>query len=350
MTSYTLFSDSSMLDNLVHNRMNFKWYPTKNIKVVTELRNRFFVGDQVRKNPIYDQLLKTSNDHFDWTYTIEDKGNYIFFFMIDRAYGQYTRDRLEVKMGRQRINWGISAAWNPNDIFNAFSYFNFDYEERPGSDALSVKYYTGIASSVEVAAKLANDLYGFTGAALWKFNKYGYDFQLLSGVTKQNMVIGGGWAGNISKAGFKGETSYFAPMENAVDKTEVLVASLSLDYSFKNSLYLNGSALYNSNGSTSPSFLDQILYYKGNISAKNLSPYRWSAFLQGSYQFHPLVTGGMAVIGYPGSKNIFLGPYAGISILQNLDLDFFAQIMFSEIHHTYQAATQAYFVRFKYSF
>ena len=350
MTSYTLFADSGLLDNLVHNRLNFKWFINPNFKLVAEMRNRFIVGDQLRFNPFYAEGLETSNDYFDLSYTIEDKGNYIVHLMMDRLYLQYTLQNLEIKAGRQRINWGISSAWNPNDIFNAFSYFDFDYEERPGSDAVILKYYTGIASSIEIAGNAAENLDEFTGAGLWHINFKNYDFQVLTGISNRNLVIGGGWAGNIKKAGFKGEASYFTPTINALDTTTSLSATISLDYSFKNSLYLNASTLYSSNGTAHPSTLDQVFYYSGNISAKYLSPYLWSVFVQGAYQFHPLIYGGAAVIGYPGNTDLFLGPYMTFSILQSLDFDIFAQILLSEVNEIYRVTTQAYFFRFKYSF
>ncbi|MEQ8324493.1 MAG: hypothetical protein RIC15_06495 [Vicingaceae bacterium] len=350
MTSHTLISDSSLTDNLVHNRLNFKWYPSDHVKVVAEMRNRLFIGDQVRFNPFFTQLLKGANDYFDWTYSVENNGNFVLHFMLDRAYLQYSLEKLEIKLGRQRVNWGINTVWNPNDLFNAFSYFDFDYEERPGSDAISIRYYTGVASSIEVAGKMADDLTNFTGAGLWRFNLNNYDYQILGGLSNNNLVVGGGWAGNILKAGFKGEGSYFLPLSNALDKSEVLVASVSMDYSFKNSLYINVSGLYSSNGSVSPNFIEQALYYSGNISAKYLSPYRWSVFLQSGYQFHPLVNGGLALITYPASGDAFIGPYVGVSVLQNLDLDAFAQVLFSQINGTYQTTTQAYYLRLKYSF
>ena len=37
----------------------------------------------------------------------------------------------------------MNLVWNPNDLFNAFSFVDFDYEERPGSDALRIQKYTG---------------------------------------------------------------------------------------------------------------------------------------------------------------------------------------------------------------
>ena len=36
-------------DNLVHNRLNFKWYPHQNWKLVAEMRNRLVYGRR-RKN------------------------------------------------------------------------------------------------------------------------------------------------------------------------------------------------------------------------------------------------------------------------------------------------------------
>ena len=49
--------------------------------------------------------------------------------MLDRAWIDYTRGKLQLRLGRQRINWGTNLVWNPNDVFNTFSYFDFDYEE-----------------------------------------------------------------------------------------------------------------------------------------------------------------------------------------------------------------------------
>ena len=54
---------------------------------------------------------------------------------------------------RQRINWGQTLVWNPNDIFNAYSYFDFDYIERPGSDAIRLQYYPDYSSAIEMAVK-----------------------------------------------------------------------------------------------------------------------------------------------------------------------------------------------------
>ena len=73
---------------------------------------------------------------------------------IDRLWVDFNYGKLQVRAGRQRINWGQTLIWNPNDIFNAYSFFDFDYIERPGSDAVRVQYYPGSSSSVEAAVKV----------------------------------------------------------------------------------------------------------------------------------------------------------------------------------------------------
>jgi hypothetical protein len=112
---------------------------------------------------------------------------------------QYTNEKLQVTAGRQRINWGQTFVWNPNDIFNTYSYFDFDYEEKPGSDAVRVQYFLNPTSAFELAAKLDRQNKA-TIAGLYRFNKLNYDIQFLSGITdEQDFVAGAGWSGQILK-------------------------------------------------------------------------------------------------------------------------------------------------------
>lgn len=61
--------------------------------------------------------------------------------MIDRLWIDWAYKKWELRAGRQRINWGKTSVWNPNDLFNTFNYANFDYEEQAGSDAIKLSYY-----------------------------------------------------------------------------------------------------------------------------------------------------------------------------------------------------------------
>ncbi|MFY0652647.1 MAG: hypothetical protein JXQ96_11465 [Cyclobacteriaceae bacterium] len=356
MTSVTQASQRSFVENLVHNRLNFIYYANDNLTFYGELRNRIFVGDFVSEIPSYSRLIDNNNDYFDLSANLIDNRSLVFNTMIDRAYMQWNKNDWEIKLGRQRVNWGVNLAWNPNDWFNAYSFFDFDYEERRGSDAIRVNYYTGAASSVEVAVKMADSMDEFVGAALWKINKWNYDIQFQSGVANGDLALGLGWAGNLGMAGFKGEVTYLNPIESTrvnAGYDQMLLASISVDYSFKSSLYFNGSILYHSENSVDPLIgLNAIgNSTMENFTMRNLTNYRWSSFLQSAFQFSPLITGSVSVMAFPGTNALFLNPGFSYSLSQNVDLGVFGQVFFDEeILGSYAAIQKSVFVRLKWSF
>ena len=333
-------------DNLLHHRLNFKWYPTDEFTLKADLRNRFFWGDQPQ-NPLasFSEQLDAANDHFDMSWEWSDRSGVAAQSMIDRLYFEYVKNDWEIRLGRQRINWGISTLWNPNDIFNAYNFADFDYEERPGVDAARVKYYTGFSSSVEVAVSMFDSLENATAAAKWNFNVKGYDLQLIGGVFQNEIVSGGGWAGNLKGASLKGEFTFFTPIDTG--KTSA-AATFNVDYQFSNSLYANVGFLYNSNGTTSAD-LTQLLALQ--LSAKNLYPFRYTVFTQFGYPLNPLLNLGGALIYSPGDANaIFFTPTVTYSLKQNLDLDFVAQVLFNDNGMKYVSPVQAGFLRVKWSY
>ena len=339
--------DTIFLDELIHQRLNFKWFINDKFTLKAGLRNRIFLGDFVKSNTTYgEQVDDSSNDYFDLSVLVINKPSLVMHSVLDRLYLEYSSGNWEIRLGRQRVNWGINTLWNPNDIFNAFSFTDFDYEEKPGSDAIRIKYYTGFASSIEIAAKAADNLDDAVFAGLWKFNKKDYDFQILAGYMKQDFVIGGGWAGNIKKAGFKGEFSYFIPIEDK-EAYKAFAATLGIDYSFANSFYISSGFLFNSLGTTKG---DASSLFTFDLSAKNLYPYKLALFTQVSYPFTPLLNGGLALIYSPvESQALFLNPQLTFSIKENWDINLIGQVVFDK-RDKYTSPLQAMFLRLKYSY
>jgi hypothetical protein len=342
----TPFLDTLLLDNLFHNRINFRWYVNDKLTFRADMRNRIFYGDLVKLNPNFGKEVEdANNDFFDLSATLIDRGDLVVHSMIDRLYLEYITGKWEVRAGRQRINWGINSVWNPNDIFNAYSFTDFDYEERPGSDALRVKYYTGFTSSIEIAVKAFDDPDEAVGALLWKFNKREYDFQLLAGVAQQDIVLGGGWAGNIKNASFKGEFTYFNALQDSVENS--FTGTLATEYSFEKGLFLSGGFLYNSNGSNETG---STILFNSQLSAKNLYPYKYALFAQAGRPLTPILTAGLAVIYSPVKTHpLFINPTISYSIAQNWDLDLIAQIVFNKTIR-YESPTQVVFLRVKFSY
>ena len=110
--------------------------------------------------------------------------------ILDRLYVDFQSGKWQVIAGRHRINWGMNLVWNPTDIFNTFSVFDFDYEERPGTDAVLVKYYSSSTSHLEVVYELADNLEESSVVGRGKLNFENYDVQLFTGYQKQYWVAG----------------------------------------------------------------------------------------------------------------------------------------------------------------
>lgn len=321
-------STSDSLDHLIlnqfHNRLNFRWDANEKLVFDLEIRNRLFFGQMVRKFPGYEQIIDEEGGYFDLGAVLISADSWFLHSAIDRVWIDYTIGKLQVRAGRQRINWGVNLVWNPNDIFNTFSYFEFDYEERPGTDGLKLQYYTGETSSAELVYKAGRNNDESAVAGMYRFARFNYDFQVLGGWMGKDFVLGTGWSGDIKGGGFRGEVSWFIPREEDNDSYEALVASISGDYYFKNNIYIHGAVLYNSYGTTGDA--GGRSFFQPDISAKMLSMGRYNLFGQVSYPFTPLINGSFSSIVNPCDGSLFVGPTIVYSLSTNLELMLNAQL------------------------
>ncbi|HSM63564.1 MAG TPA: hypothetical protein VK833_06475, partial [Gillisia sp.] len=331
---------------LLHNRLNFKYIPSTSLTARLEVRNRVFYGDNVQNIPGFSGYISQDSGIADLSWNIIDNRDLLFNSTIDRALINYTKGDWDITVGRQRVNWGMNLIWNPNDIFNTYNFLDFDYEERPGSDAIRIQYYTGDFSKIELAAKKGKSGDDKIIAAMYKFNKASYDIQLITGVYKKDWIIGAGWAGNLKDAGFKGEISYFVPYETYSDSENVLSTSVSVDYAFKKGLYIYGSILYNSSAEDSSSKLENLLY--SSLSAKNLMPFKYSGFLQLAKEFTPIFRGTFSSIYSPTNHSVILMPSLDYSVATNWDLNFTGQSFFE--FENPKNLGNSIFVRLRWSF
>jgi hypothetical protein len=360
MITFNDLKDSTLVDNLIHNRLNFRWYPTDKLRVYGALRSRLFIGETTKLlGDDFVDFIEYDTYFFDLSWTIINEGAFMLHTIIDRLYLEWLHNDITLKVGRQRINWGINTVWNPNDIFNAYSYFDFDYEERPGTDAIRLEYYTGINSSLDIAVSLPAETIGLDGrkintlsaAIMYKTNQWNYDFQFLTGYSRENWVLGAGWAGNLGSASLKGEMSYFLPVEETELDPKAFVGTISIDHSIKKLSY-NVSYLFNSAGPNVLGAEGLLLLSSRSLTAKNLSPYKHSGFIQASYQIHPLVNGGMGIMLFPPNKAMFLSPFVSWNVFQDFDIDFIVQGFYGEniASDSFRALSVSYFLRGKWSF
>lgn len=348
---YKNFGKDWMTESLFHNRLNFKYYPSEHLTFALGMRNRFIYGDFVKSFPEYATLIGKDPGFADMSFNLSTGNSYILNTTIDRFYVDYQTGNFQARLGRHRINWGMNLIWNPNDVFNAYSYFDFDYEERTGTDALLLRYYTGSTSSAEFVYQLGDSLERMSFMGNYRFNKWNYDFQFLGGYSKGDLVLGTGWSGDIKGGGFRGEATYFyGPDSLRTKNIGQLMLSISGDYTFKSSLYLQFSILYNSRGTTGKAGFPNPAIILSQTSAKYLTFSRADLFGQISYQFTPLLMGGFASIYNPFDRSAFMGPMLSYSLSDNIELLFSGQLFLGENGTEFGDVGQLIYFRFKWSF
>ncbi len=333
-------------DNLIHNRLNFKGFITPGLTFAAELRNRVFTGDMVKTGPYYSDFIGTDPGWIDMSWNILSKPSVIVNTKIDRLWLDYSLDKFQVTIGRQRINWGQTFVWNPNDIFNAYSFFDFDYIERPGSDAVRIQFFPTFSSAVELAVK--TDSYDkITAAGLFRFNRWSYDLQFLAGyVDSEDFVTGLGWSGVIGSSSFRGEGSWFIPAGNDPGMKGTILVTAGIDRILKDNSMLQVQLMYCNNPLDLNNFTS---LYTGNLSAKDLAFSEFSAFGQFTWAAGPLLNITLSGMWFPDLKGFFTGPSADFSLAENIDFSFIWQY-FNARFGVERRKMNLGFMRIKYSF
>ncbi|MGQ9621246.1 MAG: hypothetical protein ACUVTX_09730 [Bacteroidales bacterium] len=331
-------------NNLIHNRLNLRAYIYKSISLGIEIRNRLFTGDLPRTGNYYSDIIGEDYGWIDLSWNVVKENSFFLNTTLDRLWIDFRFGKFEICAGRQRINWGQTFVWNPNDIYNAYSFFDFDYVERPGSDAVRFQYYSGASSVFEFAVK-ADSEDDITAAALYRFNKWGYDIQFLGGYSNSaDIVVGAGWSGSAGSFSLRGETTWFYPA-NAGRKGTVIFTT-GLDKIFEKNSTLQVQLMYCNNPLD---FTDFNSFYSGNLSAKDLAFSEFTAFGSYIWAVTPLLNTGISVMWFPDLKGYFAGPSLDYSVAENIDFSVIWQ-HFNAIMSGTKTRLNLAFLRVKYSF
>ncbi len=350
-------ADTILTDNLIHNRLNLKIKLPKNFTFGTGVRIRAFYGEMTKLGIIsgnqsgnsYADQLKAYDGILNLERTWVSGNSLVINAIMDRLWLDYSKGNLEVRVGRQRVNWGLNTVWNPNDLFNALNYLDFDYEERPGSDAIRAQYFVGEMSSIDVAYKWAEDPKNNVAAVKYKFNTHTYDIQFLAGKYQQDLAIGTGWAGNIKQAGFKGEGTYFIPYDSLTTATGVLSFSTTLEYGFKKGWSGMVSYLLNSGGTKMPQNALALNTFAPN--AKAMMPNKHTVFLNFMKPISPVFSANIGGFYGFGVNWLIFFPTLTYSIKSNWDIDLVGQMFWGDnMQREFVNQGNGIFLRLKWSY
>jgi hypothetical protein len=334
--------------NVLHNRLNMRLNLNSNFHFVAEGRNRIFYNELFSENPAYRDFIGYDPGLIDLSWNWFSEGAWLGNSMIDRLYVDWRQDNWQVKVGRQRVNWGINFVSNPNDLFNTFSFFDFDYDERPGADAVRVQYFVDHLSQVQLAISPARNSQEMVAAGMFNFNLNNYDVQTLAGYYKNRLALGFGWAGSIGGAGFKGEATWFYDLEEVPGmKRGNLVAAVGMDYLFGAGTFGVVELLYNggyNRGKTENLLLIQPL------RPDNIMFSEFAATVSINHPISPILSGGLSVMGLPDVKAIFVSPSITWNVLTDLDFGFLAQVFTAKEASVFAEAGSLWMVTLRYSF
>ncbi len=348
-------SSKSSVNFLIHSRLNLKFFPTDKISFSAGIRNRVIFG----KSPL--SVMGYTGDRFRDGYLFEiekfiwKRERTVNHIEVDRLYLSFQFSKFDVSLGRQRIAWGTSWVWNITDLFNPLSILDFDYEERPAVDAFRIQFFLSPLTKFDFAYRPSRR--GRNSSALCQFstNFYEWDFHVVSGVHKGRFVLGASYAGDIYGAGFRGEVIYiknptginaFFLTDLANEKRDQVSFVVSLDYTFKNSLYLHGEALFNNIGKRE----NIRMYLFDALNLELLSPSQWNLFYQVGYNLTALTRGDVMILHNPIDGSFALLPTISVSLAENLDLSLILLAMHGDDMDEYGFNTYMAFVRLKYSF
>jgi hypothetical protein len=346
MAMFEKLSDPWISSSMLHNRLNFRAYPGTRTTIALELRNRFVTGDMVSMDPSYRTALASDHGFFDLSWNIFSETSFVLNTMIDRAWIEFTAGKLQLTAGRQRINWSQALVWNPNDIFNTYSFFDFDYIERPGSDAIRAVYSTDPASAAEAVVKL-NDENKITAAALYRFSILNTDLQFLAGVTDEELLNAGtGWSGTIGSYSIRGEATLFYPFESSSLKESTVIVTAGIDRVFSDKLTALTQVMYSNKPVQINDFND---LYEGGLTARELAFSEFSAIGQVTYSPVSLLSLSLAAIWFPDMKGYFVDTTVDYSLAENVDFSFLWQ-HFDNIISGERTLINLGFIRIKYNF
>lgn len=334
-------------DNILHHRLESDWTLSRHLEFQADLRTRLISGYSIRHTPGVKSIYERDPNYFDLTKVWFTTDNSLMHSNIDRLHLSYVNGPWEVHAGRQRVNWGRTFVWNPNDLFNNYAFLDFDYEERPGVDALTAQYNWSYASRVEVGYRLADSWEQSVLAGMVRTSWGEYDVQFTGGHYLDYLTVGTGWSGYLGDTGFKGEVSYFHPEDHFFDNSGHFTATTGLDYMLQNGVYLQGELLYNGGYNRRQNPLVTLLRPP---SADNLFIAKSGFFATGAYQFHPLVNGNLGVLGSFDRSIIIVIPQISVSVTENIDFLLLSQLLKGSVFNQQIETPNVFYFRIKWSY
>lgn len=340
--------------NFLRAREDLRWYATDSVTFALEVEAQWLQGTGACRMAGLIAPLSSDTPLLDLHAELLKEDSTCIEAAVDRLWVDVTHGNLQVTAGRQRVAWGTNLVWNPVDIFNPSPALSLDDETETGTDAVRAQYYVGPNSQFDVAWAPARESEQTSAAARFQLNHGGYDWMLIGGRRAQDAVAGFAWAGSVAGGGFRGEVLCGQPERDAgrsgggLQSDEgFLNASVSGDFAWSNTLYLQAAVLYNSRGTTGDAGGLQLI--ESQLQG-DLSPARCSIFGEVAKDLTPLWRVDVSGIVNPTDGSFGLLPSLRWSATTDLDVTLRALVPGGAAGTEFGDQEQVWTVSARYSF
>ncbi len=260
----------------------------------------------------------------DLRWDIVNKNDFTLSHYFDRLYFRQGFDWGNIVIGRQRISWGTGRVWNPTDLFNPINPANYSKIEKDGADALSLTYFFGSFTDLNLVYNAANDFknnnYGFR----FRTNFLEYDAAIVGGYFDKRIVAGLDFEGSIFNAGLRGEG--IISMQRDDLNNNFIKFILGTDYQITPKLYSMIEYHYNGEGINDKYRYNFLKLARGEILNLNKN----YLFFSANYIFSLIFNSSLAINQNLNDGSGFVSLIVSYSFLQDLYLTLGSQLTYGK--------------------
>ncbi|HKI79004.1 MAG TPA: hypothetical protein VKA26_10720 [Ignavibacteriaceae bacterium] len=277
------FLQKNQFINLTRLRLKPQIFLGSDTRINIEYEVDALVADNV--NSIELNQVARNRQLINLKWEISSGNRHLVNHYIDRFYLRKGFDWGNVIIGRQRISWGTGRIWNPTDLFNPINPANFSKIEKDGADAVSLTYYLGNFTDLNIVYNPQDKFKENNAAFRFRTNFETYDLSIIGGYFDRRYIAGFDFAGNLWVAGIRGE-GIISMDKNDLSKNYSKFV-FGIDNQFTSKLYGLVEYQYNGRGITDKYSYDLQGLANGEIINLNKN----YLFLSSAYQITPLFAG-----------------------------------------------------------
>ena len=310
----SFFPSENQLLNLTRLRLKPQIFLWSGARINIEYEMDALLAKDINNSEINQATVNRQLINMKWN--IASGNKYQLSHYIDRLYFRQGFDWGNIIAGRQRISWGTGRIWNPTDLFNPINPADFSKIEKDGADAVSMTYYLGNFTDLNIVYNPQNKFKENNAAFRFRTNYDTYDLAVIGGYFDGRYVAGFDFAGNLFVAGVRGE-EVISMDKNDFSKNYTKLV-FGIDNQFTPKLYALIEYQYNGEGRTNKFSYDLARLAKGEIINLN----RNYLFVSSNYLFTPLITGTFSNNTDINDGSGFVNISCSWSLIENSNLTF----------------------------